>query len=98
MAIMCSVNLTNLLQLFTAAAEILWKIGGDGTIIQDFVQLGVKAKTAASEAMDAEAVLGDIPDEFLDPIQVLFSPILARIKKMDESIVFAVVVKKGFPL
>ncbi|ONK60080.1 uncharacterized protein A4U43_C08F13970 [Asparagus officinalis] len=56
-------------QLFTAAADILWKIGGDGMIIQDFVQLGVKAKTAASEAMDAEAILGDIPDEFLDPIQ-----------------------------
>jgi len=56
-------------QLFTAAADILWKIGGDGMIVQDFVQLGVKAKTAASEAMDAEAVLGDIPDEFLDPIQ-----------------------------
>lgn len=38
-------------------------------IVQDFIQLGVKAKAAASEAMDAEAILGDIPNEFLDPIQ-----------------------------
>jgi ubiquitin conjugation factor E4 B len=35
------------------------------------MQLAVKAEAAASEAMDAEAILGDIPDEFLDPIQVL---------------------------
>ncbi|KAJ6810566.1 putative ubiquitin conjugation factor E4 [Iris pallida] len=56
-------------QLFTAAADILWKIGEDGMVIQEFVQLGVKAKAAASEAMDAEAILGEIPDEFLDPIQ-----------------------------
>ncbi|KAJ6802526.1 putative ubiquitin conjugation factor E4 [Iris pallida] len=56
-------------QLFNAAADILWKIGEDGMVIQEFVQLGVKAKTAASEAMDAEAILGEIPDEFLDPIQ-----------------------------
>ena len=66
-----SLTVVNVLQLFTTAADILWKIGGDGMIIQDFVQLGIKAKTAASEAMDAEAVLGDIPDEFLDPIQVI---------------------------
>ncbi|KAJ0973800.1 hypothetical protein J5N97_015765 [Dioscorea zingiberensis] len=56
-------------QLFAAAADILWKIGENAKVIQDFVQLGVKAKNAASEAMDTEAVLGEIPDEFLDPIQ-----------------------------
>ncbi|GAV65721.1 U-box domain-containing protein/Ufd2P_core domain-containing protein [Cephalotus follicularis] len=56
-------------QLFTAAAEVLWRIGEDGRIIQEFIELGSKAKVAASEAMDAEAALGDIPDEFLDPIQ-----------------------------
>lgn len=39
--------------------------------IQDFELLGRKAKAAATEAMDTEALLGDIPDEFLDPIQVL---------------------------
>jgi hypothetical protein len=32
--------------------------------------LAGRAKAAASEAMDAEAILRDIPDEFLDPIQV----------------------------
>ncbi|XP_023527242.1 probable ubiquitin conjugation factor E4 [Cucurbita pepo subsp. pepo] len=56
-------------QLFNAAAVVLRRIGEDGRIIQEFVALGNKAKDAASEAMDAEATLGDIPDEFLDPIQ-----------------------------
>ncbi|KAF7820500.1 putative ubiquitin conjugation factor E4 [Senna tora] len=56
-------------QLFNAAADVLRRIGEDGRIIHEFVELGAKAKVAASEAMDAEAVLGEIPDEFLDPIQ-----------------------------
>ncbi|XP_022741751.1 probable ubiquitin conjugation factor E4 isoform X2 [Durio zibethinus] len=56
-------------QLFSAAADVLWRIGEDGRIIQDFIELGSRAKVAASEAMDTEAALGDIPDEFLDPIQ-----------------------------
>ncbi|GAB4827333.1 E3 ubiquitin-protein ligase pub1 [Ancistrocladus abbreviatus] len=56
-------------QLFTAAAVVLGGIGEDGRIIQEFVELGAKAKAAASEAVDAEAALGEIPDEFLDPIQ-----------------------------
>ena len=59
-----------LLQLFSAAADVLQRIGEDGRIIQDFIELGAKAKAAASDAMDTEAALGDIPDEFLDPIQV----------------------------
>lgn len=65
-----SLIIPSFLQLFSAAADILWKIGENARIIQDFVQLGSKAKNAATEARDAEAVLGDIPDEFLDPIQV----------------------------
>lgn len=56
-------------QLFNAAAVVLGRIGEDGRIIREFTDLGNKAKDAASEAMDAEATLGDIPDEFLDPIQ-----------------------------
>ncbi|XP_042517215.1 probable ubiquitin conjugation factor E4 [Macadamia integrifolia] len=56
-------------KLFTAAADVLRKIGEDGRVIHEFAELGGKAKIAASEAMDAEAVLGEIPDEFLDPIQ-----------------------------
>lgn len=59
-------------QLFTSTADILWKIGEDGKVIEEFVQLGLKAKAAAFEALNAEAVLGEIPDEFLDPIQVQF--------------------------
>ncbi|XP_043723166.1 probable ubiquitin conjugation factor E4 [Telopea speciosissima] len=56
-------------QLFTAAADVLRRIGEDGRVITEFVELGEKAKIAASEAMDAETALGEIPDEFLDPIQ-----------------------------
>ncbi|XP_024977756.1 probable ubiquitin conjugation factor E4 isoform X1 [Cynara cardunculus var. scolymus] len=56
-------------QLFTEAANVLRRIGEDPRIIQAFDDLGKKAKAAASEALDAEAILGDIPDEFLDPIQ-----------------------------
>lgn len=58
--------------MFSAAADVLRRIGEDGRIIHEFIELGSKAKVAASEAMDAEAVLGEIPDEFLDPIQVGF--------------------------
>ncbi|KAK6913309.1 Ubiquitin conjugation factor E4, core [Dillenia turbinata] len=56
-------------QLFSAAADVLRRIGEDGRVIQEFVELGSKAKIAASEAMDTEEALGEIPDEFLDPIQ-----------------------------
>lgn len=56
-------------QLFSAAADVLRRIGEDGRVIREFIELGAKAKVAASEAMDTEAVLGEIPDEFLDPIQ-----------------------------
>ncbi|KAM7516736.1 hypothetical protein LguiA_006319 [Lonicera macranthoides] len=56
-------------QLFSAAASVLQRIGEDGRVIQEFIELGGKAKVAASEAMDTEAALGEIPDEFLDPIQ-----------------------------
>ncbi|KAH9298077.1 hypothetical protein KI387_029759, partial [Taxus chinensis] len=56
-------------ELFSAGAEVLRKIGEDERVIQEFVNLGSKAKAAAGEAMDTEAMLGDIPDEFLDPIQ-----------------------------
>ncbi|KAI3874112.1 hypothetical protein MKX03_029788 [Papaver bracteatum] len=38
-------------------------------MVQEFLELGNKAKLAASEAMDAVATLGEIPDEFLDRIQ-----------------------------
>ncbi|KAK3212551.1 hypothetical protein Dsin_017257 [Dipteronia sinensis] len=56
-------------QLFSAAADVLRKIGEDMRVIQEFIGLGAKAKAAASQAMDTEATLGEIPDEFLDPIQ-----------------------------
>lgn len=57
-------------ELFPIAADLLRQIGRlPENAIQKFVALGVKAKEAAAEAMDAEAMLGDIPEEFLDPIQ-----------------------------
>ncbi|MCL7039265.1 hypothetical protein MKW94_026029 [Papaver nudicaule] len=48
-------------QLFT---EVLNIVGN-----REFADLHAKVKLAASEALDTEAVLGEIPDEFLDPIQ-----------------------------
>lgn len=65
-------------ELFSAAAEVLQKIGEDARLIQDFVDLGAKAKAAANDAMDTEAMLGDIPDEFLDPIQctLMMDPVI----------------------
>ncbi|CAL9770215.1 unnamed protein product [Musa acuminata subsp. burmannicoides] len=56
-------------KLFASAADILWKIGEDGRVIEEFIRLGLKSKAAASEAMDAENNLGEIPEEFMDPIQ-----------------------------
>jgi ubiquitin conjugation factor E4 B len=64
-------NLLFVLQLFTGAAGVLRAFGGlPIEMIDDFEALGVKSKAQAQEMMDAEALLGDIPDEFLDPIQV----------------------------
>ncbi|CAK9231327.1 unnamed protein product [Sphagnum troendelagicum] len=57
-------------ELFAEAAGLLRQIGGlPEKTIQEFEQLGVKAKAAATEAKDTEALLGEIPEEFLDPIQ-----------------------------
>lgn len=56
--------------MFAAAAEVLRRIGEDGRVINEFIELGARAKVAATEAMDTEETLGEIPDEFLDPIQV----------------------------
>lgn len=72
-------NKLNFLQLFSAAAVVLRRIGEDSRIIQEFIDLGAKAKVAATEAMDTEAALGEIPDEFLDPIQVRFRILLDHI-------------------
>eukprot|EP00271_Cylindrocystis_brebissonii_P000919 TRINITY_DN11118_c0_g1_i1.p1 TRINITY_DN11118_c0_g1~~TRINITY_DN11118_c0_g1_i1.p1 ORF type:complete len:1080 (-),score=209.96 TRINITY_DN11118_c0_g1_i1:1215-4454(-) len=52
-----------------AAAVLRSSMAIDGRIIQEFEELGVKARETGAEAMDAEKELGDIPDEFLDPIQ-----------------------------
>ncbi|XP_071696746.1 probable ubiquitin conjugation factor E4 [Rutidosis leptorrhynchoides] len=56
-------------QLFTEASNILKRFGEDPRIIQAFDDLGQKVKAAASEIINGEATLGDISDEFLDPIQ-----------------------------
>ncbi|GKA46025.1 probable ubiquitin conjugation factor E4 [Tanacetum coccineum] len=71
-------------QLFTEAANVLRRIGEDPRMIQAFDDLGNKAKAAASEAMDAEAILGDIPDEFLDPIQytLMIDPVILPSSRM----------------
>jgi hypothetical protein len=59
------------LQLFAKGAGVMCQIGKllEQTV-QEFKLLGVKAKAAATEARDKEALLGEIPEEFLDPIHV----------------------------
>lgn len=59
--------------MFGAAADVLCRIGEDGRVVREFLDLGAKAKVAATEAMDTEEALGEIPEEFLDPIQVRYS-------------------------
>jgi hypothetical protein len=59
------------LQLFAEAAGVLCQIGRlPEQTVQEFKLLSVKAKAAATEARDKEALLGEILEEFLDPIQV----------------------------
>ncbi|KAI3902309.1 hypothetical protein MKW92_037205 [Papaver armeniacum] len=57
-------------KLFSEVAKVR-NIGEDGNQIelQEFANLAAKVKLLASAEMDAEAALGEIPDEFLDPIQ-----------------------------
>ncbi len=63
--------LTLPLQLFAEAVGVLCQIGRlPEQTIQEFKLLGVIAKATATEARDTEALLGEIPEEFLDPIQV----------------------------
>ncbi|KAG6550550.1 hypothetical protein Mapa_007919 [Marchantia paleacea] len=58
-------------EIFVAAVEVVGKyqLVLPETTVQDFLALAQKAHEASVEAMDTEALLGDIPDEFLDPIQ-----------------------------
>ncbi|KAG6479767.1 hypothetical protein ZIOFF_063241 [Zingiber officinale] len=45
-----------------------FEIGEDGKVIQKFFQLGLKVKSATSKALNVEAMLEEISNEFLDPI------------------------------
>jgi ATP-dependent phosphoenolpyruvate carboxykinase len=50
------------LQLFAEAAGVMRQIGRlPEQTVQEFKLLGVKAKAAATEARDKEALLGEIP-------------------------------------
>uniref|UniRef100_A0A7I4AYP6 RING-type E3 ubiquitin transferase n=1 Tax=Physcomitrium patens TaxID=3218 RepID=A0A7I4AYP6_PHYPA len=81
-----------LAQLFTEAAGLLRRIGSlPMQMIEAFELLGAKARTQAQEMMDAEAMLGDIPDEFLDPIQytLMTDPVILPSSKtiVDRSVI-----------
>ncbi|XP_026430496.1 probable ubiquitin conjugation factor E4 [Papaver somniferum] len=55
-------------KLFTEVVNIPG-LGEEMTALGEFVNLSAKVKLAAIAEMDVEASLGEIPDEFLDPIQ-----------------------------
>ncbi|KAI3989542.1 hypothetical protein MKX01_031596 [Papaver californicum] len=77
-------------RLFTEVVNIPG-IGEEGIELQEFVNLGAKVKLAASEAMDAESTLGEIPDDFLDPIQctLMTDPVILPSSKVtvDRSVI-----------
>ncbi|KAL3691495.1 hypothetical protein R1sor_005146 [Riccia sorocarpa] len=56
--------------IYFAAADVIrqFQLLSENTV-RDFLALAKRAHEASVEAMDTEALLGDIPDEFLDPIQ-----------------------------
>ncbi|CAM6081526.1 unnamed protein product [Calypogeia fissa] len=58
-------------EFFPDAVSVLMMRGLQSSeeAMKDFTALGAKAAIAAIEAVDTEALLGDIPDELLDPIQ-----------------------------
>ncbi|KAG6479778.1 hypothetical protein ZIOFF_063252 [Zingiber officinale] len=45
-----------------------FEIGEDGKVVQKFFLLGLKAKSASFKALNVEAMLEEISNEFLDPI------------------------------
>ncbi|RZC89307.1 hypothetical protein C5167_029210 [Papaver somniferum] len=55
-------------KLFTEVVNIPG-LGEEMIELGEFVNLSAKVKLAAIEEMDVETALGEIPDEFLDPIQ-----------------------------
>ncbi|KAI3840361.1 hypothetical protein MKX03_005857 [Papaver bracteatum] len=56
-------------RLFTEVVNIIPGFGEEMIELGEFVNLSAKVKLAAVEEMDVETALGEIPDEFLDPIQ-----------------------------
>ncbi|OVA06962.1 U box domain [Macleaya cordata] len=75
-------------QLFTDAAAVV--LHEDRSVIQEFIELGTRAKFAASKAMDTEAALGEIPRDFLDPIEftLMEDPvILPSTKTVDRAVI-----------
>ncbi|KAI3840362.1 hypothetical protein MKX03_005858 [Papaver bracteatum] len=56
-------------RLFTEIVNIIPRLGKEMIELGEFVNLSAKVKLAAVEEMDVETALGEIPDEFLDPIQ-----------------------------
>ncbi|XP_061368326.1 probable ubiquitin conjugation factor E4 [Gastrolobium bilobum] len=83
-------------KVFFAAANVLNNIiidDGYERIIREFIRLGAKVRVAAleAEAMYTEATLGEIPNEFIDPLKgtLMKDPVLLPASKMiiDRSVI-----------
>ncbi|MCL7051340.1 hypothetical protein MKW94_006247 [Papaver nudicaule] len=73
-------------QVFMDATEIVQH--EDNRVTQEFIELG--AKVAALKVMDSDAALGDIPTEFLDPIEftLMRDPVtLPSTKTVDRAVI-----------
>jgi len=79
-------------ELFTEALGVLKNLGVlNMQMLEDFEALGAKTRASSQEMMDEEALLGDIPDDFLDPIQytLMTDPVILPSSKttIDRSVI-----------
>ncbi|RZC83728.1 hypothetical protein C5167_046512 [Papaver somniferum] len=77
---------SNCKQLFIDVAEILQ----EDCFVEEFIELGTRVNFATLNAIETEASLGEIPNDFLDPIEfkLMEDPVvLPSTKTVDRSVI-----------